>query len=94
MPALQGQEINSPDYDEDTSLVSVALNLFGRGDHFSAQMMLMIRKIGRFYHASHVLVSLLREDFNSNYLNYQWHRDERAIRESLIKEAQHVIRKY
>ena len=85
LPALQGQEINSPDYDEDTSLVSVALNLFGRGDHFSAQMMLMIRKIGRFYHASHVLVSLLREDFNSNYLNYQWHRDERAIRESVRK---------
>ncbi len=86
LPALQEQEINSPGYDENTSLVSAALNLFGRGEHFPAQMLLMIRKIGRFYQASDVLVSLLQADYNSNYLNYQWHREEQADKE--------IVRKY
>lgn len=85
LPALQGHEMNSPGYGEDTSLASVALNLFGRGSHFPAQMMLMIRKIGRFYQASGVQVSLLQADFNSNYLNYQWYRDESIVKENVSK---------
>ena len=48
LPALQGQEINSLGYDKNTGLVSVALNLFGRGSDFPAQMMLLLQKIGRF----------------------------------------------
>ena len=85
LPALQGQDINSLGYDKNTSLVSVALNLFGRGSDFSAQMMLMLQKIGRFYHASDVLVSILRQDFNSNYLNYQWHQNHDAPAETVRK---------
>ncbi|MEY8388477.1 ATP-binding protein [Oscillospiraceae bacterium 38-13] len=73
LPPLQAHEINSLGYGEDVSLVSVALNLFGKGGDFPEQMMLMVRKIGRYYQAEEVLVSLLRADFNSNYLNYQWH---------------------
>lgn len=75
LPPLQGHEISSLGYGEDIGLVSVALNLFGKGGDFQAQMALMIRKIGRFYQAGGVLVSLLRADFNSNYLDYQWRRD-------------------
>ncbi len=75
LPALQGQEIDSLGYGKDIGLVSVALNLFGKGADFSAQMELMVRKIGRFYGAEGVLVSLLRADFNSSYLNCQWRRD-------------------
>ena len=75
LPDLQGKEIGSAGYGEDIGLVSVALNLFGKGADFPAQMELMIRKIGRFYGADGVLVSLLRADFNSNYLNFQWRRD-------------------
>ena len=74
LPPLQAHEITTVGYGEDMSLVSVALNLFGKGGDFPAQMMLMIRKIGRYYQAGGVLVSLLRADFNSNYLNYQWHQ--------------------
>ncbi len=85
LPLLQGREITSLDYSEDVSLVSLALNLFGRGANFPAQMKLMICKIGRFYHASDVLVSVLRADFNSNYLNYQWHSGGRADAESVKK---------
>ena len=75
LPALQGRDIHSAGYGEDMGLVSVALNLFSKGGGFASQMMLMCRKIGRFYRAQGVLVSLLRADFNSNYLNCQWHRD-------------------
>lgn len=85
LPALQGREINSLDYGEDVDLVSVALNLFGKGADFPAQMVLMTRKIGRFYEADDVLISVLRGDFNSNYLEYQWHRNGEAVEECVRK---------
>lgn len=85
LPALQGRRINTLNYGEDVSLVSTVLNLFGRGDNFPAQMMLMIRKIGRLYQAEDVLVSILRADFNSNYLAYQWHRDGENTAENVRK---------
>lgn len=83
LPELQGREINTLDYSEDVSLVSLALNLFGKGADFPAQMLLMVRKIGRFYQASDVLVSVLRADFNSNYLDYQWHRNGETVKENV-----------
>ena len=75
LPPLQAHEVAALGHGENVSLVSVALNLFGKGGDFPAQMTLMIRKIGRYYQAGGVLVSLLRADFNSVYLNYQWHQD-------------------
>ena len=84
-PALEGQDVSSLGYDKDTSLVSVALNLFGWGSDFPAQMLLMLQKIGRFYQASDVLVSMLRPDFNSNYLSYQWHHSQQAAAEAVRK---------
>ena len=62
-------------YGENVGLVSVALNLFGKGGDFPAQLLLMVRKIGRYYRAGIVLVSLLRADFNASYLTCQWRRD-------------------
>lgn len=85
LPILQGREINSLDYGEGVSLVSVALNLFGKGAAFPAQMQLMVRKIGRFYHASDVLINVLQADFNSSYLQYQWHGDGTVISDSVRK---------
>ncbi len=85
LPPLQGREINSLDYSGDVSLVSIALNLFGKGADFPAQMNLLIRKIGRFYQAGGVQVSILRADFNSNYLEYQWHRNGKTNKESVRK---------
>ncbi len=85
LPPLQVHETNSLGYGEDVSLVSVALNLFGKGGDFPAQMMLMIRKLGRYYEADGVLVSLLRADFNSNYLNYQWSRSGEESARSVSK---------
>ena len=85
LPPLQGREIISIDYGENVALVSIALNLFGKGADFSAQMVLMTRKIGRFYEAGDVLVTVLRGDFNSNYLEYQWHRNGEAIGECVRK---------
>ncbi len=85
LPDLQGREINTLDYSEDINLVSLALNLFGKGNNFPAQMLLMIRKIGRFYQAEGVHVSILRADFNSNYLNYQWYRDGKKVDDCVRK---------
>ncbi len=85
LPALQGREIVSLDYGENVDLVSIALNLFGKGADFSAQMVLMTRKIGRFYGADDVLVTVLRGDFNSNYLEYQWHRSGETVEECVRK---------
>ena len=85
LPPLQAQESGSLGYGEDVGLVSVALNLFGKGGDFPAQMELMIRKIGRYYQAESVQVSLLRADFNSSYLNYQWLREGRASAGSVQK---------
>ena len=85
LPALQEHESNSLGYGEDVSLVSVALNLFGKGTDFHAQMVLMLHKIGRFYQAEGVLVSQLRSDFNSNYLNYQWHQNGQDVTECVKK---------
>lgn len=94
LPALQGQDINSMGYDKNTGLVSVALDLFGRGSDFSAQMMLMLQKIGRFYQASDVLVSMLRSDFNSNYLSYQWHEHNKAATETVKKYTESEKNKF
>ncbi len=85
LPPLQEQESSLLGYGEDVSLVSTALNLFGKGDNFHVQMMLMIRKIGRYYQASGVLVSQLRTDFNSNYLSYQWQQSGATIEKSVQK---------
>ena len=97
LPALQGREINSLDYGDDVSLVSVALNLFGKGADFPAQMLLMIRKIGRFYRASDVLITVLQADFNSNYLEYQWHCGNAMITDSVRKykeEDREIFRRW
>ena len=51
-------------------------------------MMLMICKVGRFYKADDVLVSILREDFSSNYLDYQWHRNGIAVTENVRQYKQ------
>ncbi len=85
LPLLAGREINSLDYSEDFTMASLALNLFGRGANFPAQMMLMIRKAGRFYKAEDVLVSVLQDDFHSNYLDYQWHRNGKRTDETVRK---------
>ena len=88
LPVLSAREINTFGYGEEVSLVSIALNLFGKGADFPAQMTLMLRKIGRFYEASGVLVSVLRADFNSNYLEYQWQRDGKLAGENVRRYSE------
>lgn len=85
LPVLNGREVNSIDYRGGVDLISIALNLFGKGVDFPAQMTLMTRKIGRFYEAEAVLVSVLRADFNASYLEYQWHENGVDTAESVRK---------
>ncbi len=76
LPKAWGRQMISNDYGEEVNLSSLALNLFGRGANMQAQMMLLLRKIGSHYGASDVLTTIIRSDFYSNYLEYQWHKDE------------------
>ncbi|MCM1184568.1 MAG: ATP-binding protein [Roseburia sp.] len=83
LPILQAREVSTLNYGGDVNLASLALNLFGRGADFPAQMLLLIRKTGRAYRADGVLVSVLRADFNANYLEYQWYEDGRSVAENV-----------
>ncbi len=74
LPPLKARQIMSNDYGEEASLSLMALNLFGRGSNLSAQMVLILGKIGRRYGAEDVLTTIIRHDFYANYLEYQWHR--------------------
>ncbi len=94
LPAGAGTDINMPGYGEDVSLSSLALNLFGRGADFPAQMTLMIRRIARFYQAGDVLVSVLRTDFNASYVEYQWHRDKENEAQSVQKFSEEERRAF
>ncbi len=75
LPVLQGRQILSNDYGAEVSLSSLALNLFGRGANLPAQMSLILRKMCRHYKALAVLTTIIRPDFHSNYLTYQWRMD-------------------
>lgn len=77
----RGKQIVTAEYGRNISLASLALTLFGRGDNMKAQMYLLFRKLGRYYDASDVLLTVIREDFHTIYPEYQWHRnaeDKRA----------------
>jgi len=82
----QGMDVPNFGYTNDATLASIALNLFGNGADFPAQMALMLRKIGRYYGAYSVLVTVVRPDFHSNYLEYQW--NERG------QERQELVHNY
>ena len=81
LPRVQGKQVITNDYGEDVNLASLAVNLFGRGANFRAQMTLILRKIGSHYNASDVLTTIVRSDFYSNYLEYQWHRKASPVTE-------------
>ncbi len=81
LPEVQGKQVISNDYGKDVNLATLALNLFGKGADFRAQMTLILRKIGSHYNASDVLTTIIRPDFYSNYLEYQWHREAAPLTE-------------
>ncbi len=81
LPKVHGKHVITNDYGKDVNLASLAVNLFGRGANFRAQMTLILRKIGSHYKASDVLTTIVRPDFHSNYLEYQWHREAAPVTE-------------
>jgi signal transduction histidine kinase/CheY-like chemotaxis protein/GGDEF domain-containing protein len=72
---LLGKQLVTTAYGADVNLVSLALMLFGKGDNLEAQMYLLFRKLGQFYGAGVVMLTVLRQDFHSVYVGYQWHRE-------------------
>lgn len=74
LPVLHGRQLLTTEYGDFVNMVSLALNLFGKGDNLAAQMVLLLRKIGYHYNVDDVQITIVRPDFHSNYLEYQWHR--------------------
>lgn len=74
LPVLHGRQLLTTEYGDFVNMVSLALNLFGKGNNLTAQMALLLRKIGYHYNVDDVQITIVRRDFHANYLEYQWHR--------------------
>ncbi len=72
-----GKQLVSAEYGSRVNLVSLGLLLFGKGNNLEAQMQLMFRKIGQYYGASDVVLTVIRPDFRSLMAEYQWHLNAR-----------------
>jgi hypothetical protein len=70
----KGKQITTAAYGEDMNLLSIALQLFGRGNNPDGQIYLLFQKTGQYYCADEVQLALIRSDFHTLYLEYQWHR--------------------
>ncbi|MCM1089385.1 MAG: ATP-binding protein [Butyrivibrio sp.] len=81
LPKLHSRRPISNDYGDDVNLASLALNLFGKGENLQAQVTLILRKIGYQYGATDALITIIRPDFRSNYLEHQWHSDTKPLTE-------------
>jgi signal transduction histidine kinase/PleD family two-component response regulator/PAS domain-containing protein len=71
-----GEQVVSTNYQENLSMVSLALQLFGKGTNMNGQMYLFFRKLGDHYHAGSVMLLMIQEDFHSIYREYQWNREK------------------
>jgi diguanylate cyclase (GGDEF)-like protein len=83
-PFWNGKQVSTAEYIKNANLVSLALMLFGKGSNFSAQMYLLLRKIGQHYGAEHVFLSGIQPDFHSVYVESRWHRRLPAEKEDQV----------
>lgn len=72
---VQSRQIHTDSYLQETALVSQALSLFAKGDNLTAQIYLLFRKMGVLYGVENIYITIIRPDFNSLYLGYQWHKE-------------------
>ena len=69
----QGETVYQPEYRE-SSMLSLAFNLFEKGQQFRAQMKLLLAKLGFAYSADSVYITMTHEEDSSNSLEYEWYR--------------------
>ncbi len=74
LPFLQGKNIYQPDYDDETNIAALALNLFGKGNHLASQIQLLLAKMGMTFQATDIHITVIQAEYFSNYLEYQWHQ--------------------
>ena len=70
---LLGETVLQPEYRE-SSMLSLAFNLFERGRRFKAQMTLLLAKLGLAYNADSVSIIMIHEENLSGSLEYEWRR--------------------
>jgi signal transduction histidine kinase/CheY-like chemotaxis protein/GGDEF domain-containing protein/PAS domain-containing protein len=69
-----GENIISPEYGVSTTLVSLAFMLFGKGNNLDGQIYLLLQKMGEYYEAEDVLLIVNHSEFQSFYIEYEWHK--------------------
>ncbi len=62
--------------DVKSNMLSLVLSIFDKGGDFRVKMDVLMRKLGRFYHAQDVLLTIIDHNFLTMYVEYQWHRQE------------------
>jgi PAS domain S-box-containing protein len=70
-----GRQLVTAEYGVDVNRVSLALAIFGKGDNLTAQIRLLFRKMGQFFKADAIVLSIVQPDFRSVYTEYQWFSD-------------------
>lgn len=95
LPKVYGRKIISNSYGDDSNIVSITLNLLGKGANLTAQMTLLLRKLGNYYNADKIFVTVLQQDFYSNYLEYQWCKESTyEVGESANSYVEKEFREY
>jgi signal transduction histidine kinase/CheY-like chemotaxis protein/GGDEF domain-containing protein len=69
-----GRQLVTAEYGADVNRISLALAIFGKGDNLTAQIRLLFRKMGQFFRADAIVLSIIQPDFRSVYTEYQWSR--------------------
>lgn len=96
LPDISGSEIVSLGYTDRLNMVSLTLNFFDKGGEADTVMTVLLMKLGRYYGASDILITMLKRDFRSVYLEYQWHDEpgdweESSLRHYTAKELEQFI---
>lgn len=66
-------DIASLNYDGKMNIVSLVFNFFDKGGDIASIMSVLFVKLGRYYGAEDITITSVDWDFNTAYISYQWH---------------------
>lgn len=66
--------------DVKSNMLSLVLNLFDKGGNFGVKIDVLLRKLGKYYHAKDVLLLMLNKNFSIIYPEYQWYDQMESVR--------------
>lgn len=66
--------------DVKSNMLSLVLNVFDKGGDFGVKMDVLLRKLGKYYHAKDVLLLMINQNFSIIYPEYQWYEQMESVR--------------